>query len=182
MGKGVWHSVVPITDEHVFLHLLRAVVLNSQEPEVSHNPSLFAKTLTEWGRIPSPYLTIYRKWWKWYVEPTELGKFYCYTVFKSAKAVECAKVDIIYTRKGMKEKFNSVARFKEMVPILLMNNGFASRADYSVKWSIFHGALTRERTPLERGQNLGIFDYLSTGIATYKEAERTACMPVEELM
>jgi len=183
MGDGVWHSVIPITDEHVFLHLLRSVVLHNQGSEnVLHSPALFARTLKEWDRIPSPYIKIYKKWWKWHVEPTELGLFYCNHVFLKAKKLEREKVDIIYNRKDMTRKYNSAARFKEMVPILLLKYGFESRADYSVKWSIFHGALGRESAPLKTGQNLGIFDHLSTGILTSEEAKRTVCMPVGELL
>lgn len=185
---SVWHSVVPITDEHVFLHLLRAVVLRFYEatgvPDriINYNPALFARTLKEWNRVPSPYVKIYRKWWKWHVEPTKLGLFYCNHVFQNAKKLECEKVDIIYNREDMKKEFNGVARFKEMVPILLWKYGFESRADYSVKWSVFHGALGRESAPLKTGQTLSIFDYLSTGITTFEEAKKTACMPVKELL
>ena len=56
--SGVWHSVVPITDEHIFLHLLRAVVLRFYKapgiPDriTNYSPILFARILKEWNRVP----------------------------------------------------------------------------------------------------------------------------------
>ncbi len=198
MSDGIWHTTIPITDEHVFLHLLRAVYFHfhGYENELKgcqrdYNAPLFARTLIEWGRLPSPYLNVYKQhaWFKfpqWRVEPTELGLYYSDYVYTYVDRLDCEIISFFYKRKEngrMGEKIpHAAARFRERLPIILQNYGFSSRADYLVKWSIFKGALGSHAAPLELGKHLNIFDSLSEGIPSRKEADKTVCIPVEELL
>jgi len=203
MGDGMWHTIVPITDEHVFLHLLRAVYFHQKNINMKadcfhrqripyYNATLFAECLIEMGRVPSPYIKVYKKkpaWWRrsrWYVEITKLGIFYCNYVYTYVDRLDCEKSSHFYTRDKdglLNNKIpNAAARFRERLPLILYKYGFSSRADYLVKWSIFKGALGYHDAPLSFGQTLGMFDHNSEGIPTKKEADRTVCMSVEELI
>lgn len=198
MGDGIWHTVIPITNEHVFLHLLRSIYFYQHNIErftgclPDFNAKLFAEKLIEWERVPSPYVLVYKKktaWWKsyqWYVEIIKLGKFYCNHVYTYADKLDCEKSSHFY-EKGEntwlgKKIPNAAARFRERLPLILHNYGFYNRADYLIKWSIFKGQLGYEKAPLPLGQRLGIFDDISEGIPTRGEADKTVCMPVEELI
>jgi hypothetical protein len=193
MGDGIWHTTVPITDEHVFLHLLRSVYMHHKGLEKrfpDFDATLFATHLIEWNRVPSSYVIVERKrpaWFKfprWYVVPTTLGLFYCNYVYTQTNKIDCDKYGFFYKRdsNGREKIPNAAIRYREIIPVLLHNGGFSSRADYLVKWSIFKGALKWESAPLSLGHMLNIFDDLSEGIPSKKEADRTVCMPVEELI
>lgn len=194
MDDGIWHATIPITGEHVFLHLLRATYLYHRDGYIRNfNPEAYASYLIENNRVPSSYIKIYRKrpaWWKfprWNVEVTELGKYYCDYTYTYAKKIESDNINYFYEKDedgniDINKKIpNAAARFREKLPLILQNYGFSSRADYLVKWSIFIGSLGRVDAPI-KSDRLNIFDHISKGISTREEADRTVCMPVEELM
>lgn len=191
MNEGIWHATIPITDEHVFLHLLRILVLRSYGHEINIKPDSFSSWLEEKKRLPSPYVTasVRRKWnflnRIWTVEPTKLGCFYCDFVYTYVKKLEHKKEDILRQREQPKNTVNRKIQwrdldgptyFRKILPKLLIKYGFSSRADFLVKWSIFHGALGREEAPLKCNQKLNIFDNLSVGIPSSEEAKKTICM------
>jgi hypothetical protein len=163
LSSGYWHVTVPITKQHYFIHLLRELVISfydKRKPEPWCIESLLQQPASAYIIIQKKFLR------KPIIQPTPLGRFYSDYIFTMTKRLEQWK------SKQPKATDRDLLRLREAIPTMLEVYGFSSVADYLVKWSIFHGVLSREGT-LSQGQKLGIFDHLgSCGYHNFQEYEK----------